>query len=235
MMYLVYDGELSSDYGIFISGTGTFVRPQRERAFQSVPGRNGDLIFDEGRYPNINIEYPAFIRENFNDRYQDFLNFLNTHKTYARLMDTYHPEEYRLAIPEGHMDPVTGPNNWSGRFTLTFQCKPQRFLTSGENVVTLTSDGAVYNPEKTEAQPLIRVYGAGVLGIGSDSLTIAAHSSAYMDIDCALMDAHCGAVNLNSYLTLSSGDFPTFGAGSTAITLGAGITSIEITPRWWRL
>lgn len=235
MMYLVYDGELSSDYGIYISGTKTFVRSQRERAFQSVPGRNGDLIFDEGRYPNINIEYPAFIRDNFQDRYQDFINFLNAHKSYARLMDTYHPEEYRLAIPEGRMDPVTGPNNWSGKFTLAFSCKPQRFLVAGEHVLPFTSDGSVYNPEKTEAQPLIRVYGSGVLSIGGDTLTIGSHSQAYMDIDCSLMDAHCGAVSLNSYLTLSSNDFPVFGPGETAITLGTGITSIEITPRWWRL
>lgn len=234
MNYLTYDGELSSDYGVFISGTGTFTRPQRERSFQSVPGRSGDLVYDEGRYPNIKVTYPCFIRRDFEDRYRDFMNALNTHTSYARLQDTYHPDEFRLAIPSGTAAPTTGPWNHSGKFALEFNCKPQRFLTSGETVVTLTADGSIWNPELTDAQPLIRVYGTGTLGIGSDSLTIGSHGKAYMDIDCALMDAYCGAYNLNSYLTLSADEFPVLGAGTTNITLD-GITSVEITPRWWRL
>lgn len=233
--YLTYDGESSADYGVFISGEASFVRPQRDRSMQSIPGRNGDLIYDNGRYPNVTLQYPAFIRSGFQGNYRDFINFLNSHKSYARLTDTYTSDEYRLAVPSGEMQPRTGPGNTSGKFTIEFSCKPQRFLTSGEDVITLTADGSAENPELTDAQPLIRVYGSGVLSIGSDTLTIGAHSQAYMDIDCMLMDAHCGAVSLNSYLTLSTNDYPVFGPGATAITLGTGITSIEITPRWWRL
>lgn len=233
--YLSYDGELSSDYGVFISGVKTFNRPQRDRSFASIPGRNGDLIFDNGRFPNVTIQYPAFIRRDFGDQYGNFMNFLNLHTSYARLRDTYDPDVFRLAVPSGNMYPTTGPLNDSGLFALEFNAKPQRFLMSGEDTIVLLADGSVTNPELTQARPLIRVYGSGVVGIGSGSLAIAAHSYAYMDIDCELMDAFCGAINLASYLALSGNDYPALGRGTTNITLGVGINSVEITPRWWRL
>lgn len=233
--YLMYDGQLTSDYGIYISGVSTFVRAQRDRSYQSVPGRSGDLVYDEGRYPNVKIQYPAFIRRKFDGKYCDFLNFLNSHASYARLEDTYDPDCFRLALPNGAMAPKTGPQNWSGKFTLEFTCKPQRYLKSGELPVAFTSDGSIYNPELMPARPLIRVYGSGVLGLGSGTLTIAAHGYAYMDVDCDIMDAHYGAVNLNSYLTLSGNEYPTLVAGANNLTLGSGITRVEITPRWWRL
>lgn len=233
--YLTYDGQLSSDYGIYISGVSTFVRPQRARSFQSIPGRSGELIYDEARYPNIKIQYPAFIRREFAGKYAGFINFLNSHSGYARLEDTYDPDVFRLAVPSGNMQPKTGPQNWAGKFTLEFSCKPQRFLKSGEEVVELTADGSVYNPELMPAQPLFRVYGSGTLGVNSGTLVIGSHGYAYMDIDCMIMDAHYGAYNLNNYLTLSGNEYPVLHAGLNNITLGTGITKVEVTPRWWRL
>lgn len=233
--YITYDGKLSSDYGVFVSGSSTFVRPQRERSFQSIPGRSGDLIYDEGRYPNIKLQYPAFIRKEFADKYQGFINFLNTHTNYARLEDTYDPDVYRLAVPNGAMTPKTTAQNWAGKFTLEFSCKPERFLKSGEHVITLTADGSIYNPELTEAKPLLRVYGTGTLGIGSGTITIADHGYTYVDIDCMIMNAHYEAINLNNYVTLSGNDYPVFSPGANNIVLGTGITSVEVTPRWWRL
>lgn len=56
-----------------------------------------------------------------------------------------------------------------------------------------------------------------------------------MDVDCDIMDAHYGAINLNSYLTLSGNEYPTLVAGANNLTIGSGITRVEITPRWWRL
>ncbi len=233
--YFQFHGYFSNNYGIFISGEATFVRNPRERTFQSIPGRNGDLILDDGRYPNVIIQYPAFIRTNFPTKFRRFVGILNSFKTYSKLSDTYNPDEFRLAIPVGVMEPKTGPQNDSAKFTIEFNCKPQRFLASGETVRTYTESGLIINPETRESQPLIRVYGAGTVGIESYTMTIANHGQEYMDIDCALMDAHHGAVNLNRYLTLSSDNFPVLKGGDNNITLGSGITKVEITPRWWRL
>ena len=47
------------------------------------------------------------------------------------------------------------------------------------------------------------------------------------------MDAFYGANNCNSMISLTSGDFPELVPGDNGITLGKGITKIELIPRWW--
>lgn len=232
--YLVYDGVLSSDFNVFISGSYTYVRPERDQEFVSVPGRNGDLVYDNGRYKNVVIQYPAFIREGFPDRHQGLSNALLSRHTYYRLTDTYHPDEYRMAIPKGALKPATGPWNSSGKFTIEFTCKPQRWLISGEQAITLTANGSLLNPTLEEAKPLIRIYGTGTVGVGSMTIEVDSHGYAYVDVDSELQDCFYGAHNLGGYVTLSGNEYPTLGAGTTNITLD-GVTSVEITPRWWRL
>ena len=108
------------------------------------------------------------------------------------------------------------------------------FLKSGEDPVEYTTTGGITNETRFEARPLIRVYGTGALGIGTETVTIT-ENPGYIDIDCEMMDAFYGAVNCNSYITLSSGKFPVLAPGYNGIEPGAGITKVIITPRWWIL
>ena len=119
----------------------------------------------------------------------------------------------------------------AGEFDLTFNCKPQRFLKSGEDAITFTSGGSVLNETMQTAKPLLRVYGTGTFSIGGATMTISS-ANVYTDIDCDLMNAFKGTTNCNGNI---SGTFAALAPGDNAITLGSGITKIEITPRWWVL
>ena len=44
-----FDGVNSERFGLWISGAGTYDTPERDVALVSVPGRNGDLEFYNGR------------------------------------------------------------------------------------------------------------------------------------------------------------------------------------------
>lgn len=232
--YLIIDGHDSRDYGVYISGQGTFGSPAREYELIDIPGRNGALIGQERRFETAAVTYPAFIVRNFKDNITAFRSLIASRNGYFRLEDTYHPDEYRLAIYRGGLEPDVLDNNKAGRFDVTFECKPQRFLKTGEDVVTLTATGTINNPTDFDARPLLRVYGAGVLGIGSQSITISA-ADVYTDIDCDIMEAYKGTTSRNAYITLSGNDFPTFAPGTNNISLGSGISRVEITPRWWRI
>lgn len=232
--YLIIDGHDSRDYGVYISGQGTFASPDREYELIDIPGRNGALIGQERRFETAVVTYPAFIVRNFKDNIAAFRGLAASRDGYFRLEDTYHPDEYRLAIYRGGLEPDVLDNNKAGRFDVTFECKPQRFLKTGEDTVTLTATGTINNPTDFDASPLLRVYGAGVLGIGSQSITISA-ADVYTDIDCDIMEAYKGTTSRNAYITLSGNDFPTFAPGTTSISLGSGISRVEITPRWWRI
>lgn len=230
--YFTLDGVDSRDFGVYISGQGTFSAPARSYALLSVPGRNGDLIGTEKRFENGELTYPAFIYANFKQNIADFRAFLNSLFGYHRLADSYHPNEYRMVFFQGEFDPDVTAKNDAASFDITFNAKPQRFLLSGEQVTTLTADGTITNPTRFNSQPLLRVYGAGNLGINGDTITIS-QADVYTDIDCEMMDAFKGTENRNQYITLTNYNFPVLVPGENGIALGAGITRVEITPRWW--
>lgn len=232
--YFTFAGADSRDFGVYISGSGAFSAPARAYEMLTIPGRNGDLIGDEKRLENMELTYPAFMYANFRESLQAFRSFLLSQVGYKRLEDSYHPEEYRMACFVGPLEPEVLTDNKAGSFDVVFTCKPQRFLLTGEQAVVYTGNGNIWNPTLFDAQPLIRVYGAGRVGIGSNAITIASNPLPYIDIDCAMMDAYNGATNCNGYISIQNNDFPVLPAGITGITL-SGVTRVEITPRWWQL
>lgn len=233
--FIVFNGKSFVDFGVYISGTGTFDAPERDTETIEIPGRNGNLTIDHGRYKNMPVKYPAFIIHNFNSNLEGLRNFLLTQKGYGRLEDTYHPEEFRKAKIKGGF--ITKPiaELYAGEFDLEFDCYPQRFLKKGEAAQIFTSAGNLINTYLTEAKPLVRAYGTGTFTIGDTSVQITAAND-YTDIDCDIEEAYKDTLseNRNNYVILTNGRFPSLAPGENAISL-SGITKLEIIPRWWVL
>lgn len=231
--YLTFAGRSTNEFGIWISGEGTYGAPERNVQTQEVAGRNGNLLFDMGNFRNITLKYPAAIKTDMPSRIRDFLNFAGSQVGYQRLEDTYHPYEYRMARFQSKLSiNSAGYMNRSGQFTLEFDCKPQRFLKSGEDPIDFTAAGILYNRTEFEAKPLLRVFGsgAGSVGIGSQTITISAINE-YVDIDCEIMDAYKGAVNCNGNVSFT--DDIVLKPGNNNIAKSGNITRVRITPRWW--
>lgn len=231
--YLTFAGKSTNEFGIWISGESTYGAPERNIQSQEVAGRNGNLLFDMGNFRNISVSYPAAIKRDMPSRFRDFVNFAGSRVGYQRLEDTYHPYEYRMArfISKMSVD-TAGYMNRSGQFSLEFDCKPQRFLKSGEEAIEFTQNGILYNRTEFETKPFLRVYGsgAGTVGIGSNTITISAISE-YVDIDCEIMDAYKGAINCNSMVSFTNDIV--LKPGNNNIAKSGNISKVVITPRWW--
>lgn len=130
--YFILNGVDSRDFGVYISGQGTFSAPQKAYTFYNIPGRNGALLGNEHRLENITLSYEAFIYTDFDNQIAAFRSFLLSIDGYAKLTDSYHPDEYRMAVYQGPFEPTVEQTNDAGKFTITFSCKPQRFLTDGD-------------------------------------------------------------------------------------------------------
>ena len=231
--YFTFDGKKSSDYGVYISGSHVYDAPERDETKIEIPGRNGELTIDNGRYKNQPLKDPAFIIEDFDPNIEGLRNYLMSKRGYFRLEDTYHPQEYRLAKWSGGLEvEPDASNHLAGSFELNFSCYPQRFLKSGELPIEITGASSIYNPYVNTALPLIRAYGTGSFSIGGVTVQITAANS-YTDIDCDLQEAYKDtlATNKNSNVRIT-GEFPSLKPGNNAITL-SGITRLIITPRWW--
>ena len=225
----------SRDFGVYISGQDTFKSPVRDYEEYVVPGRDGALLGISTRLENVTLTYPAFVYTNYKKNMENLRSALLSTIGYARLQDTYHLDEYRLAVYKGGIDPDTTDWNGAGEFDIEFECMPQRYLKEGETVMTYTAAGTIMNPTMFASRPLIRVYGYGTVGVGSETITISQHSHTYIDIDCEMMDCFYGAVNCNSLVGFSGTDFPTLPPGVVGISKDSNVTKIEITPRWWRV
>ena len=95
--YIEFGGVKSSDYGIYVSGEGTFNAPERDVELIEIPGRNGDLIGSDHRLENISVTYSAFIYKDFKQNVENFRTFLLSLDGYQTLTDSYHTDEYRMA------------------------------------------------------------------------------------------------------------------------------------------
>ena len=137
---LFFDGEDSRDYGVYITGEAVFNAPEREVEMISIPGRNGQLALDKGRFENIEVTYPAGIyadtEADFAEAISNFRNLLCSRRGYVRLQDEYHPDEYRMAVYKNGLE-VENALLKAGEFDIVFDCKPQRYLTSGEEPITM--------------------------------------------------------------------------------------------------
>ena len=229
--YLTIDGQSMKDFGVYISGSGTFGAPERDIEKQEIPGKNGDVVFDNGRYKNRPLSYPAFIYENFGVNVEGLRNFLLTHSSnYYRIEDTYHPAEFILGRWTGSFEPTMEEDLKAGQFEFSFDCKPQRFLKAGEIATDMTASGNILNPSLQTAKPLLRVFGTGRFIIGDYTMTITA-ADEYTDIDCDIQEAYKGTTNCNGNV---QGSYPELVPGTNLVTLD-GVTRIIIYPRWWIL
>lgn len=231
---VVYDGVPLSDFGVYTSGAAAFSAADRDYEVVEVPGRSGDLLFDNKKYKNISVTYRGFIVENFKNNIDGLRNYLSSNFGYRRIEDTYNPEYYRLGFLANSLVVETANLDEAGGFDIVFNCKPQRFLKSGEVELEFNQNGGISNPTYNTAKPLIRVYGHGTFAISTYEVTVLENQHPYVDIDCELQEAFCETLNCNSYISVTT-DFPELKPGYSGIVIGSGISKIVITPRWWSL
>ena len=164
---LIFGGVDSSDYGIYITGEAVYNAPEREVEFIDIPGRNGSLAMDKGRYNNITVTYPAGAfgknQEDFREALSAFRNAILSQKGYQRLEDTYHPEEYRLGVYAAGLEVSPASRGKAGQFDLSFVCKPQRFLSIGDYPIPVDSGDILQNPTVFDSSPLLEVDGYGTV------------------------------------------------------------------------
>lgn len=266
--HLTYDGVDSSSFGVFISGEGVFDAPARRGEMISIPGRNGSLFMDEGVFENITIEYPAFIGTGSEDLFRnnlgDLRSWLMSRGNYKRLTDTYHPDEFRLGVYREGLEVDPQYLTRAGGFTLKFDCKPQRFLLSGEEPIVLTSGALITNPTLFYAKPLLKVVGNGTVRIEPYEFIVSGNDGEIW-IDSEIMESYRLVHTLydltDEELTVIQDEngvdievskeatpegmealiefvdyvYPQIKPGVVPVWISSGIEELTIIPRWWVL
>lgn len=167
----------SSEYGIYTSGEGVYNAPERAVEYVNVPGRNGAIALDRGRYENISITYPALLleddQEKFREKLSAFRNAILSQKGYQRLEDSYHPDEYRMGVYASGLEVSNMFRKMrGGEFSLTFNCKPQRWLTVGDYPIPVDSGDVLDNPTLFDSGPMLEIEGYGSISFNGYDISL---------------------------------------------------------------
>jgi phage-related protein len=119
-------------------------------------------------------------------------------------------------------------------FKIGFDCKPQRFVKTGENAVVFTDDGSLFNQYGQVSLPFITIYGqgAGLLTMGDCIVEVKALDGV-LYLDSETQNAYNDSGNQN--LNINAPVFPVLGDGEIQIAFNGGIERVEIVPRWWEV
>ena len=234
MGVIIFNNKSSADCRIQVAHPPGYAYPERDYTITHIPGRNGDIIQDNGCYKNVERTYEV----SFDAPNEDFATYANAvsawlHSTtgYARLEDSYEPNYYRMATYQ-ESNIFENLYNKAGTATIVFECKPQRFLKTGDNTIAIQNSLTIMNPTGFEAYPLFKVTGtSGVLTVNGNSITFSSIDDFVM-LDCELQDAYKENINKNSTI---SGTFPVLKPGSNTISWTGGISSVVMKPRWWTI
>ena len=201
---------------------------------QTIPGRNGDLIWETGSYENRSGSASCFcLQKDVEKSVSSAGRFLMGKKGYRRLETSDDPDHYWVARVENSPQ-IAMRLRTLAPFDIGFDCKPQRFVKAGENAVVFTSNGSLFNQYGQIALPFITIYGdgAGRLTIGDCVVDVKALDGVlYLDSDTQNAYNDKGNQNLN----INAPAFPVLGDGEIRIAFSGGIERVEIVPRWWEL
>lgn len=172
----IFDGENSRTYGVYVTDVEVFGAPVRNVEMISIPGRNGSFALDKGSYENIQVTYKCAMgcesQADFNAGISAFRNMLASRTGYKRLEDEINTDEYRMACFRGGIS-VPTLNKETATFDVVFDCKPQRYLKSGERELSVHNGRTLTNPTLYDARPLFSctVSDAGYINVGSQPIT----------------------------------------------------------------
>lgn len=229
------DGIDARSFGIQLQSPIEFSEAVPIVEAQTIPGRNGDLIWETGSYENRSGNCDCYCLQKEVSRAISVAGrFLMSSKGYRRLETSDDPDHYWMARVENSPQ-IAMRMRTLAPFEISFDCKPQRFVKQGETPIELKGNLTLFNEYGFDALPEIRVFGSGegILTVGSCIVRILEIENG-MTIDSETKNAYNdNGDNLNSKIYAT--DFPVLVGGDNPIAFSGGITHIQIIPRWWEL
>lgn len=246
--YFTYNGRDSSTYGIRIKSKSIYSAPKLDASFISIPGRNGDLIDSKKRFANVQVSYTCFVpaktMSELSSKLTNIKKWLYEKcDEYHSLTDSYDLTFERQGVFNSKLD-ITEEAKRIGTFTVSFNCKPQRYFITGTVTTILTGGTTILaNPYPFNALPYMKIYPSeNTLYV---TITIKRSSFAYDGKTWTFRNIN-GFVEADSELSnffkegelrnafVEGKDFPILYPGANYITI-TGSPRVEIKTRWWTL
>ena len=227
MNAFILDNNINSRSDLELRITEPPLIPPTKRIVESlsVDGREGTLTIPKG-WDDVTFSMRAALRgNNPHGRYREVLATILKAKSIYFSGDSgvyYNIKKVEAEALERRLSSLYD-------FSLSFTCAPFRYVRSVP-LITMTASGTINNTGTVYSLPKITVYGTGSRTLTINGKPIILNIlSGNLTLDSELKECYYGNVAQNNRM---NGDFPVFRVGNNTITLGTGITRVEIEPRW---
>ena len=256
MSYFEFAGmSTASIPGLLIEAKNIHGLPERDVEKIHVPGRNGDVLIDDGSYKNATVSYQCAVTKYA--ALPELARLLTVGqqagwgfspwKSYQLLRDGWANTE-RLAVHSSQVPMEEIIANRLLRFTVAFDCKPQKYYNRAA-VVTRSGAGSVTLNRPigaTCSTPRIEIIGSGTvtLGLEGQIITLAGlvtpptasgeyqWPSAVIDSEAMVCYRTSGAgVRTN----IDIAQWPQFWQLVHTVSVTGGVTRLSVFPRWFSI
>ena len=227
MGIVVFNGISSQDLHIQVQTEPSYDFPEKDYDVTHVPGRNGDIVIDQGSWQNVSRKYNLAMdagKISYTEVASKLVQWLHSASGYARLEDSYEPDFYRMAMYKDSGS-ISNIFNKAGQIEVEFTCKPQRYFKSGEAADIFVASSEYRNPTDFPAKPLVKIHGSGsgVVGIGTYTVTINDIIDG-MIVDSEQQDTYKDQMNCNSKVSIT--EYPKLVSGNNAISISGDRKSV---------
>lgn len=230
------DGVDARSVGIHIQEPLTFSEAVPIVEIETIQGKNGDLVYYAGSYENRSGVASCFcLQKDVEKAISAASRFLMGKKGYRRLETSDDPDHYWMARVENSPQIAMRVRRLAP-FEIGFDCKPQRFLKSGEEYLAIDVSGqTIENLYMFDALPLIKLTGTGSGTLKVNETVVEIKSmDGLLFLDSDTQNAY-NIINANENRNIKALVFPVLRGGENVVEFSGGIKSVEIMPRWWEL
>lgn len=140
-MSIWWNGISSDDVGVVVEHYPALHLPERKTNFYTVGGRSGDVVRQKCEWRNYTQAYDIYFKDDtkhLQDAAHRVAEWLYSGQGYCKLEDSYELGVYREAVFLGGFE-IENTLNRFGRVTIEFNCKPYKYLNTGDRWIDLTN------------------------------------------------------------------------------------------------
>lgn len=217
------------DFGIYVEKRPSLPSPKRRVSYLSVPGRNGNLKYDENTYEDITLALECGVIGDVYSRIDEIKAWL-LGSGENNLIFSFQSDKCFIAQVVNSIDFEVSLRR-IGKFVIVFNCRPFKYAVQNNPFIIINSGTNLINTGTLPSEPLIEVFGSGniTLKINEQEVILTAVSGKII-LNSVLQDAYDDSLeNKNNNM---KGDFFFLEVGDNHISWVGNVTKLVITPNW---
>jgi len=223
-----------------------FVIPESSLEFTEVDGRSSDIIFDRGKYKDIEKTFPVRIYKERDKtiatQLRNIAGWLYLSHEYTPLLFSEYSEYFYKALGYSGTSGKDLRRDWLD-IDFTFKCQPFVFRVDGEEEREILSGQSITNPEQFASLPIVsfnktaKTVDSNIYINGQQFLIAKEAGTGIITMDCENGIAYKeGGVNVSKYCFLNTDGYNplVLQPGENEISY-INIDQFKIKPKWRNL